>query len=157
MAYTVIEMEDLVEPFLSCDDRLVANLQKGKTLSLLVPLLCICLAGVIWLMQDNLAQSIFVMLLTLPLLGYACYSVAVMPNPMLAIDKSGIAIKNKFYSWNSIDNIFFEKSGNRKKPNRFHLSNGGLVIFHIPIFFDQQSSVIAAYIANYSKPVKAKA
>ncbi|HUP11741.1 MAG TPA: hypothetical protein VM187_06005, partial [Niastella sp.] len=145
MAYNVVDMEELVEPFFVCDDHLAANLQKGKSVLLLVSLLCFCLTGAVWLLQDSHLQGIIVMLATLPLLGYACYSVAVMHNPMLAIDKRGIAIKSKLYSWDSIDNIFFEKSSNRRKPNRirFHLKNGGLITFYIPIFFDQQPSIIA--------------
>ena len=158
MAYSVIDIEKLVDPSIICGDRLGVNMQKWKSLILLFSMLCLCLIGAYWVIRDNRLHGIFVMLLTVPLLGYTCYSVAVMHNPMLSIDNSGIVIKNKFYSWDSIKNIFFEKSGNRNKASRisFHLKNGGLIVFFIPVFIDQRPEVIATYIVKFFKPVQAK-
>jgi hypothetical protein len=158
MAYSVIDLNKLVDPSIECGDRLAVNMQKGKSLLLIVSLLCLSLTGAFLLMQNRRLDGIVLMLGTVPLLGYACYIVIVMHNPMLAIDKSGIAIKNKFYSWDSVGSIFFEKDGNRKKPKRIRLllKNGGLVTFFIPLFLDQRPPVIATYVAKFFKPVQAK-
>ena len=159
MGYTAIDIEKLIDPSIECGDRLAVNMQKWKLLVLLVSLLGFFLIYMYWVIQDSDWHGIIVMSLSIASLSWACYSVAVMYNPMLAIDKSGIAIGNKFYSWDSIKNIIFEKSGNRKKARRIsvHLKNRGLIIFFIPVFLDQRTKVIATYIVKFFKPVQAKA
>lgn len=159
MAYKEIDINKLVDPSIECGDRLAVNMQKWKSLLLVVSLLCLSLTGAYLLMQDSLLDGLVLMLGTVPLLGYACYIVIVMHNPMLAIDKSGIALKNKFYSWDSIGIIFFEKDGSRTMPKRIRLlvNNGELITFFIPIFLDHRPAVIATYIVKYFKPVQAKA
>lgn len=158
MAYSVIDIDKLVDPSIECGDRLAVNMQKWKSLILLLSLLCLSLFSSYRVMPGSRWEGIFVMVLTVPLLGWACYCVAVMYNPILAIDKSGISIRGKFYSWNNVDRIFFERNGNRKKASRIrvHLKNGGLVTFFIPIFVDQKPPEIAAYVVRYFKPVQAK-
>jgi hypothetical protein len=152
MGYKKIDISELIDPAIQCDDQLIVNVDK-KT-SLISGLVFVGISIVILVLSISKFSGLPIWGIGIILLIGLLYTIQnlVTHNPVLKIDKTGVSFSDKeFYSWDSIDKIVYEqdKSNEGSSYLKFYLKDEKEKELTNDGFLDQPISVIATYINRY--------
>jgi hypothetical protein len=161
MANLERDISAFFDPFIECSEALSVNVNKRPAYRLFIGALVFFLIPVSSsIYEGQLGAIIFASGATL-LIAIICIVYYLRINPVLVIDKKGIILKRKFYSWESIDAVTYETASDSEGCDhmKFYLKEGKPVYFNLEplLFLDQKPKVIAAYIIKYLNPPAQKA
>lgn len=149
MAYQLMDISKLFDPFIECGDHLFVNRKKKAIITMYLIIYSVTVLVLFLILINGYAEAAFsLLLITTPVLGLACYSAYAEKNPVLVIDKNGITLEGRFYPWDTIGSVKLEKYQTRWGYYHilFYLKNRKTVRLTVNDLLDQPLKVIAAYI-----------
>jgi hypothetical protein len=157
MANKEKDISTLFDPFIECGEALSVNMNKRRVYGFCIGVLVFFLVLVSSsIYEGQLAAVIFASGATL-FIAVVCFVIYLKENPVLVIDKKGITLKKKFYSWENIDAVKYGKASDSEGNDhiKFYLKGGKPVNLNLEplLFLDQKPKVMAAYIIKFFKVV----
>jgi hypothetical protein len=156
MANLERDISAFFDPFIECSEALSVNVNKKSAYRLFIGLLVFFLIVISSSIYEGRLGAIIFASGAALFIAVICFVYYLKINPVLIIDKKGIILKRKFYSWESIQSVTYETASDNEGSDhiKFYLKEGKPVYFSLEpfLFLDQKPKVIAAYIIKYFNP-----